>query len=50
MEHGKFQSGIGEKITMRVVKYWNMLPREVVRSSYLQIFKTRLEESLSKLM
>lgn len=38
LEHGKFQ--LGKKIfTMKVVKYWNRLPKEVVVSPSLEVFK-----------
>ncbi|KFP40948.1 hypothetical protein N324_07445, partial [Chlamydotis macqueenii] len=36
--------------TVRVVEYWNMLPREVVDAPSLQTFKARLDEALSNLI
>lgn len=36
--------------SMRVVKYWKKLPREVVRSPSLEMFKTRLDIALGKLL
>jgi len=36
--------------TMRVVKHWNGLPREVVDAPSLETFKARLDGALSNLM
>ncbi|KFQ03794.1 hypothetical protein N330_02923, partial [Leptosomus discolor] len=36
--------------TMRVVKHWNRLPREVVEAPSLEIFKIRLDRALSNLV
>jgi len=36
--------------TMRVVKHWNRLPREVVEAPSLETFKTWLDEALSNLI
>jgi len=36
--------------TMRLVKHWNMLPREAVDASSLEVFKARLEGALRNLV
>ena len=36
--------------TMRVVKHWNGLPREVVEAPSLETFKTRLDRALNNLV
>jgi len=35
---------------MRVVKYWNRLPREVVEAPSLETFKAKLDRVLSNLI
>jgi len=39
-----------EFFTMRVVKHWNGLPREVVEAPSLETLKTRLDRALSNLI
>jgi len=36
--------------TLRVMEHWNRLPREVVESPSLEIFKTHLDEALCNLL
>jgi len=36
--------------TVRVMKHWNRLPREVVEGSFLDILEVRLDQALSNLM
>ncbi|KFV89119.1 hypothetical protein N327_10743, partial [Fulmarus glacialis] len=36
--------------TMRVVRHWNRLPREVVDAPSLEVFKARLVRALSNLV
>ncbi|KFQ70184.1 hypothetical protein N335_13979, partial [Phaethon lepturus] len=51
IKEGRFQVDIRKKIfTVRVVKSWNMLPREVVDASFLETFKVRLDGALSNLI
>ena len=43
--------GIRKKLfTIRVVKHWHRLPREVVGAPSLEAFKVRLDQALSNLM
>lgn len=35
---------------MKMVIHWNELPREVVDTSFLEVFKTNLDEALSNLV
>ena len=41
---------IGEIFTMRVVRCWNGLPREVVDAPSLEVFKARLDGTLGSLL
>ncbi|KGL76303.1 hypothetical protein N309_03015, partial [Tinamus guttatus] len=47
LEHGKFHLLVRKNfLTARVTEPWNRLPREVVESLSLEIFQTRLDETL----
>ncbi|KFP11295.1 hypothetical protein Z169_05066, partial [Egretta garzetta] len=48
---GRFRLDIRKKFfTMRVVKHWNRLPREVVQAPSLETFQARLDGALSNLI
>jgi len=48
MQEGRFKLNIRKKfLTMRVVRHWNMFPREVVAAPSLEVFKARLDAALS---
>ncbi|KFQ99232.1 hypothetical protein Y956_03761, partial [Nipponia nippon] len=51
LKKGRFRLDIMEKFfTMRVVKHWHRLPREVVDAPSLETFKARLDGALSNLI
>jgi len=51
LKEGRFRLDIRKKFfTMRVVKHWNRLPREVVDATSLEMFKARLDGALSSLV
>ncbi|GAB0177361.1 hypothetical protein GRJ2_000201300 [Grus japonensis] len=50
-KEGRFRLGIRKKFfTMRVVRHWNRLPREVVVAPSLEVFKARLDGALGNLV
>ena len=51
LEEGRFGLDIRKKFfTMRVVRHWKRLPREVVDAPSLEAFKARLDGTLSNLV
>ncbi|KFR05749.1 hypothetical protein N306_10015, partial [Opisthocomus hoazin] len=51
LRKGRFRLDIRKKsFTIRVVKHWNRLPREVVEAPSLESFKARLNGALSNLV
>ncbi|KFQ91447.1 hypothetical protein Y956_15125, partial [Nipponia nippon] len=51
LKEGRFRLDIRKKFfTMRVVRYWNKLPREAMDAPSLEVFKARLDGILSKLV
>jgi len=51
LREGRFRLDIRKNFfTMRVVKHWHRLPREVVDAPSLEMFKARLDGALSNLV
>jgi len=51
LKHGKFHLNMRKNFfTLRVAEHWNRLPRDVVDSPSLEIFKTRLDKVLCSLL
>ncbi|GAB0180856.1 hypothetical protein GRJ2_000550900 [Grus japonensis] len=51
LKEGRFRLHIRKKFfTVRVVRHWNRLPREVVEAPSLEVFKARLDGTLGNLV
>ncbi|KGL91568.1 hypothetical protein N301_07883, partial [Charadrius vociferus] len=51
LEEGGFRLNIRKKFfTLRVVRHWNRLPRELVEAPSLEVFKARLDVALGNLV
>ncbi|PKU46691.1 hypothetical protein llap_3008 [Limosa lapponica baueri] len=51
LKEGRFRLDTRKKfLTVRVVRHWNRLPREVVDTPSLEVFKARLDGALSNLV
>ncbi|GAB0181403.1 mitochondrial enolase superfamily member 1 [Grus japonensis] len=51
LKEGRFRLDVRKKfLTVRVVRHWNRLPREVVDAPSLEVFKARLDGALGNLV
>ena len=51
LKEGRFRSDIRKKsFTLRVVRHWHRLPRDVVDAPSLELFKARLDQAPGNLI
>ncbi|GAB0189182.1 hypothetical protein GRJ2_001383500 [Grus japonensis] len=51
LKEGQFRLDVRKKFfTVRVVRHWNRLPREVLEAPSLEVFKARLDEALGNVV
>ena len=51
LEHRQFRTNVSKNFfTVRVTEHWKRLPREVVESPSMEIFKTHLDAYLCSLL
>ncbi|GAB0208266.1 hypothetical protein GRJ2_003292300 [Grus japonensis] len=51
LKEGRFRVDVRKKFfTVRVVRYWNRLSKEVVDAPSLEVFKARLDEALGNVV
>ncbi|KFV74796.1 hypothetical protein N308_12113, partial [Struthio camelus australis] len=50
LKHRRFHLNVRKNFPVGVTEHWNRLPREVVESPSLEIFKTRLDVTLGNML